>query len=139
MIDIDHFKRVNDEFGHVAGDDVLCEVTRRMARRLRTNDVLGRFGGEEFLLVLPTTDSKGAWALAEDIRHAFDHPVMHGAVPIGITVSAGIHAFTPQTHGDAGHDLQSARQTVLDRMIQAADGALYRAKQGGRNRCEIAE
>ena len=139
MIDIDHFKRVNDEFGHVAGDDVLCEVTRRMARRLRTNDVLGRVGGEEFLLVLPATDSKGAWALAEDIRHAFDHPVMHGAVPISITVSAGIHAFTPQTHGDAGHDLQSARQTVLDRMIQAADGALYRAKQGGRNRCEIAE
>ena len=137
MIDIDHFKQVNDRFGHVAGDDVLCEVTRRMQQRLRTNDVLGRFGGEEFLLVLPATDAQGALALAEDIRHEFDRPVIRGDVPISITVSAGVHAFMPQAHGTSGHDPRSSRDSVLDRMIQAADCALYRAKQAGRNRCEV--
>ena len=139
MIDIDHFKRVNDQFGHVAGDGVLCEVTRRIGQRLRANDVLGRFGGEEFLLVLPSTDAQGAWALAEDIRHAFDRPVIHGDAPISITVSAGIHAFAPRPQG-ASHDTpRTERDAVLDRMIQAADAALYRAKQAGRNRCEIGQ
>ena len=137
MIDIDHFKQVNDRFGHVAGDDVLCEVTRRMQQRLRTNDVLGRFGGEEFLLVLPATDAQGALALAEDIRHEFDRPVIRGDVPISITVSAGIHAFMPQARGKPGDDPRSTRDIVLDRLIQSADRALYRAKQAGRNRCEV--
>jgi diguanylate cyclase (GGDEF)-like protein len=128
LSDVDYFKRVNDTHGHAAGDAVLREVAQRLRRSLRSYDKIGRYGGEEFLLVLPTCDEKNGLALAERLRHAIEAtPVSIGAEAITVTASMGIAI------GSAGS------QGRMDALIQAADAALYRAKAGGRNRVELAE
>lgn len=126
MADLDHFKRINDTLGHPAGDAVLREASRRMEIALRPYDSLGRYGGEEFLIVLPGCDLPGALAAAERIRHAIaEDPV---ATPTGMTpISASLGA----TIGE-GPSLDA------DELIRIADEALYRAKRGGRNRVEVA-
>jgi diguanylate cyclase (GGDEF)-like protein len=116
MIDIDHFKRVNDTFGHPRGDAVLVETARRMSARARAADVVGRLGGEELAVLLPSTDLDGAVAFAEGLRSAIADEPYEELGPL--TISAGVAAFD----GDA------------ERMMAEADAALYRAKQGGRNR-----
>jgi len=123
MIDIDHFKTVNDRYGHLAGDEVLREVAQRTLRRIRQSDLLARYGGEEFLAVLPNTDVEGARKLAESIREAIAaQPVLVLGQMITVAVSIGVHAGTP-----------SREEAGIDALIGASDVALYRAKALGRN------
>ena len=129
LIDVDHFKRVNDHFGHAAGDQVLKEVAEKLRMALREGDILARFGGEEFVLALPNTGVEGARALAERICEAMrqtDWPVEDGG--LDITVSCGFSHREPATEGDSDQ--------LLDRLLQEADQALYHVKQSGRNRCQ---
>ncbi|MGS0753336.1 diguanylate cyclase [Roseateles sp. GG27B] len=123
MLDIDHFKRINDSYGHQAGDVVLSGVAQTLASRLRVQDQIGRFGGEEFLVILPDTGLEGALTLAEALRAAVEStPTQWGAHAIQVTISIGVR----------GGALTGA--DTADSLVGAADAALYRAKQGGRNR-----
>jgi len=126
MFDIDHFKRVNDHWGHEAGDSVLMAVSAVAARHCRVQDVLGRWGGEEFLLLLPETGAEGACQLAERLRRAVEQTRFeHLSSAPSFTASFGVATFggTPGSAAEIEHEL-------LDR----ADQALYRAKESGRNR-----
>lgn len=122
MLDIDHFKRINDQFGHGAGDHAICRVARSCTEGVREIDVVGRYGGEEFVVVLPGTDLEGARELAERLRQAIG--AIEIAAPDGrrgrLTASVGLATHYP---GDS-----------LEQMLAAADAALYRAKSLGRNR-----
>jgi len=127
MVDIDHFKAVNDTHGHLAGDAVLRHVAHLLQARLRGQDMVGRWGGEEFLVLLPATTLEGAAQLAQTLRGSVcDAPCHHHGTPLPVTISIGICADTLQP-GD--------RPRLL---VDAADKALYAAKQGGRNRVEHA-
>jgi two-component system cell cycle response regulator len=127
LLDIDHFKYVNDTYGHLAGDAVLTEAAQRIKSCIRPYDTLGRYGGEEFLIVLPTVDGPGAACVAERIREAFEsQAIVTERDKIAITVSLGIAA-------SEGRNSFSAES-----LLQMADEALYRAKQTGRNRVELA-
>jgi diguanylate cyclase (GGDEF)-like protein len=127
LLDIDHFKYVNDTYGHPAGDAVLTEAAQRIKNCIRPYDTLGRYGGEEFLIVLPTADGPGAVCVAERIREAFEEqPVVTERDKIAITASLGIAASGGQNSFDA------------ESLLQMADEALYRAKRAGRNRVELA-
>lgn len=120
LFDIDHFKHVNDTYGHPAGDLVLVEFARRLAAQVRAGDVVGRWGGEEFLVLMPRTDLEGALCVAERIRAVTAaSPVTGGGDTIAITVSGGCALG----HAEASEDL-----------IKLADDRLYQAKTGGRNR-----
>lgn len=128
MIDIDHFKAVNDQYGHLAGDEVLREVVRRITKRLRQSDLLARFGGEEFVVVLPNTDLDGACTVANDIRAAIgEMPVWIDQRSVPVTVSIGVHVGIP-----------TADAQGTDALIAASDSALYRAKELGRDRVAVA-
>ena len=127
LLDIDHFKYVNDTYGHLAGDAVLTEAAQRIKNCIRPYDTLGRYGGEEFLIVLPMADAPGALCVAERIREAFEaQPVVTEREKISITVSLGVAVSEGQNSFDA------------ESLLQMADEALYRAKQTGRNRVEAA-
>jgi diguanylate cyclase (GGDEF)-like protein len=127
LLDIDHFKYVNDTYGHPAGDAVLTEAAQRIKSCIRPYDTLGRYGGEEFLIVLPTADGPGAVCVAERIREAFEsEPFVTERDKIAITVSLGVAA-------SGGRNTFNA-----EALLQLADEALYRAKQMGRNRVELA-
>jgi len=124
MIDIDHFKSVNDRYGHQAGDEVLKIVASRLQASLRPNDVVARYGGEEFIVMLPETDKKGANAFGERLCafvRALPVDVSATVQPI-VTVSGGMSLFP--VDGDTKQSL-----------TEAADKALYAAKSAGRNRC----
>lgn len=128
MIDIDHFKAVNDQHGHLAGDAVLREVAQRASHRLRHADLLARYGGEEFVALLAQTDAQGALAVAEDIRQAIAlRPCVAQGVAIPVTVSIGVCAAVPGV-GTEG----------VEAMLAASDRALYAAKDQGRNRVVLA-
>src|SRR5437764_1933593 len=136
LLDIDHFKAVNDSFGHLAGDRALRTVARALSIPLREYDLVGRFGGEEFALLLPQTKALDAYRIAERIRayiaampiDAHNDP---GAEPVTVTVSIGVAAVG--TRWDAG-------ASQLTDLIAAADAALYRAKRDGRDRvCVVTE
>jgi two-component system cell cycle response regulator len=125
--DIDHFKRVNDTYGHMAGDAVLRETARRILASRRAYDSVGRYGGEELLILAPGCDLAVAGRLAERLRavvaaKSFDTP--DGLIEV--TMSFGATAFEPGSGADA------------DALVRAADRALYQAKNGGRNRVELA-
>jgi len=130
--DVDHFKRVNDEFGHVAGDRLLAKVARRLEESLRREDEIGfiaRYGGEEFGIILPRTSLELAARVAERIRAAIVGAAWEvgsedGPHPVRLTISMGVAEFRP---GDTPESL-----------VQRADAALYRAKQEGRDRVVIA-
>ena len=117
MIDLDHFKRINDSAGHAAGDAVLVQVAGLLQRQLRAEDVVGRAGGEEFWLVLPDTPRTNAIALAERLRQQV------ADASLGVTCSVGVA-------------LANAADADASQVIARADAALYRAKEGGRNRVE---
>jgi len=125
MIDVDHFKKVNDEWGHDSGDAVLRIVASRLASACRAEDVAGRWGGEEFLVVAPASGLDDATALAERVRGGVaEHPIPVGeSGAISVTVSVGVVA--------GSHD--------VDELLRRADEALYEAKQTGRNRVVAAE
>jgi diguanylate cyclase (GGDEF)-like protein len=119
LLDIDHFKQVNDVHGHPVGDDVLREVARRIQNELRSEDIAGRWGGEEFLIILPRTDLDGVLRLAERIRLTVSAtPVIVGDQRIAVTISGGC-AVGP---GESPADL-----------LRRADKRLYQAKDAGRN------
>lgn len=125
MVDADHFKRINDEFGHQTGDAVLCHLVSRIRHHMRSDDLLGRFGGEEFVLLLPGLDASTALDVAERIRQAVhSHTDIISDQAVTLSVSVGVAGTC--THG---HD--------FDALIAAADAALYRAKAMGRNRVEV--
>ena len=127
MVDIDHFKHVNDAHGHLAGDQVLRHVVEVIRRRIRAQDIVGRYGGEEFLVLLCDTTAQGAQQLAEHLREAVqDSSCAWDGQPLSVTVSVGVF----------GGRLEPGES--WDQLIHAADNALYRAKQGGRNRVEVA-
>jgi diguanylate cyclase (GGDEF)-like protein len=123
MLDIDHFKRFNDSFGHVAGDTVLRELGAVLRSSVRATDVAGRYGGEEFLVLCPAADLAGAAALAMKLHAAVSAISVNDTA---VTASFGVASF-PESAADATE------------LINAADQALYRAKERGRNRVELAE
>jgi len=124
LIDVDHFKRLNDDRGHQAGDEVLREVAVRLDHVAGPSAVLGRYGGDELVAILPGCDSAAAVALAEEMREAVSKAIPTEAGPLSMTVSIGCGTHSP---GQAA--------SVL---IANADMALYRAKAAGRNRVEAA-
>lgn len=130
MVDIDHFKDVNDQYGHPAGDRVLCSVVNVLRQRVRAQDLVGRYGGEEFMVLLPDTGLTGAEQLARELCKAVEESrcPADGVPGPGIVVTVSIGVF--------GGRLESADS--WDMLIAAADRALYQAKNNGRNRVEVA-
>ncbi len=127
MADLDHFKAVNDTHGHGAGDIVLKEATRRMSENVRKYDTLGRYGGEEFLMVLPDGDSRVGMGQAERIcRCIADEPFDIGSQKISVTLSMGL----------ASSDVFGLED--VNELVKLADQALYQAKETGRNRAVAA-
>ncbi|HHI92205.1 MAG TPA: sensor domain-containing diguanylate cyclase [Gammaproteobacteria bacterium] len=121
LTDIDFFKKVNDVHGHLAGDEVLREISRRLASGLRGTDTLGRYGGEEFLVVLPETDTQGAYVLAERLRKTVQaKPIEIEGASLIINISLGITELRESTAAYA-------------QLIAEADLALYQSKENGRN------
>lgn len=122
--DLDHFKRINDEYGHAVGDEVLRNVAQHLAGRIRNTDFVARYGGEEFIMLLPGADPQAAWQVADEIRaniarSGFDR----AGIRLPVTISCGVAGFTAD----------DSPQTVFQR----ADQALYRAKRLGRNQCVV--
>ena len=127
MGDLDHFKTINDTYGHPAGDSVLRETSRRLKAGVRAYDSVGRLGGEEFIAVLPECDAKTGLSVATRLcRSLADTPTQYGGKPISHSISIGV-AATDQ--------FGSAR---ADELMRAADAALYRAKHAGRSRALLA-
>ena len=127
MVDVDHFKQVNDRHGHLAGDAVLRSICGTLVQRVRAQDTVGRYGGEEFLVVLPDTPRAGAARLAQELCAAVQAtPCPWNGKTIAVTVSIGVF----------GGLLEA--QDQWDLLLHAADSALYRAKASGRNRVEVA-
>jgi two-component system cell cycle response regulator len=126
LIDIDHFKQINDTYGHICGDAVLKEVAQRMKNSVRPYDTVGRYGGEEFLIVVSSSDEQGTMSLAERVRFALEsRPIETEAGEVSVTVSCGVA-------------VSNAKGTDPQSLLRLADEALYRAKQQGRNRSELA-
>ncbi|WEZ87058.1 diguanylate cyclase [Pseudomonas sp. NyZ480] len=127
MIDIDHFKRINDLHGHLAGDEVLCHCVRELQMRLRLSDSLGRYGGEEFLLLLPCTDREGAMATLQSLRETIARsPACFAGDEIALRFSVGLWCGIPGPHDNTAS------------LLAQADVALYQAKAGGRNAVHMA-
>jgi diguanylate cyclase (GGDEF)-like protein len=125
MLDVDHFKRVNDSYGHETGDRVLRVLADSCRACLRQQDVIGRYGGEEFVAFLPETPADLALDAAERLRHAVETLTVDSPQgPVKVTVSIGIATYNRAT-------------TSISALINAADRALYEAKQKGRNRVVV--
>lgn len=124
VLDIDHFKRINDDYGHLAGDKVLKIIAGELFKRLRKTDFIGRFGGEEFVLLIPSTPMDGGLKLLDTLRSAIENCPFHfKGERVTITLSGGISSFS------------SAERS--EQVFERADQALYRAKRAGRNRIEV--
>ncbi len=134
MLDVDHFKRVNDTWGHAAGDAVLIELARRVEGEVRQSDVAARYGGEEFVVLMPGTEARSAAPLAERIRCAIAaSPVELGdGESVLTTASIGIASVDPSR-------TDSELEPIGKRLLAEADAALYRAKSAGRDRVEVAQ
>ena len=121
FFDIDRFKDINDTYGHLAGDEVLIKISETVKNQLRSSDILGRYGGEEFLILLPETNLESASALSQRVRQKIERTTTYfQKTPIKVTVSLGVVQFRP--------DIKNYLQ-----MIHEADVALYHSKQNGRN------
>jgi len=128
LADLDDLGKVNDELGHGVGDEVLREAARRLSSSVRPYDVVGRYGGDEFLIVLPGSDGLGGLTVAERIRESFSRrPILTSAGPVPLTLSLGVAAEGGEETGDSSS------------LLRAADGALKRAQSGGRNRAALAD
>ena len=125
MIDADHFKRVNDTYGHKTGDKVLIELSSTAERSLRQDDIVARYGGEEFVVFLPDLSAEEAKGVADRLRETIAKIIVRSdqGDEVTFTVSIGISS--------------SAISDNIDTLIKTSDDALYRAKENGRNRCEI--
>jgi len=123
MIDIDHFKSINDDYGHPSGDRVIKSLARLLKQRLRKTDCIGRYGGEEFAVILPNSDIQSIYPLLEKIRDIFAkirHTPPTNKFEFSVTFSAGIASLSPKLNS-------------VDALLQGADRALYAAKNQGRN------
>jgi len=135
LLDIDHFKKVNDEYGHRAGDQVLIQVVKRISLTLRAHEVLVRYGGEEFALLLPETDNSNAIMVANRILNS----VNEKAIPydencsLPITISAGVSTYTVDS-ATKSYATNTAEKKLCEDLVHKADLALYKAKHSGRNR-----
>ena len=130
MVDVDHFKAINDSHGHLVGDVVLTEVAKRLTASVRGYDSVGRYGGEEFLIIVPGCNPQGLIISAERLRGVIaETPINSASGQIPVTISVGLVSVGPG-------NLKPVEHIAL---VQAADSALYRAKAKGRNRVEIAE
>ena len=130
VIDIDHFKPINDTFGHQNGDRVLVEVTRILKDNLRASDLVSRFGGEEFLVTMPDTSIEEAEAIAQRLRRsvACASIALDRGRSTSVTLSIGATIWTPDA---------SVNRTTKDMLIAQADAALYAAKSNGRNKVSL--
>jgi len=127
LIDLDHFKRINDEFGHLAGDAVLHEIAQRLSAAVRLYDIVGRYGGEEFIVAAAELQSERPYQFAERLRLAVSSsPIRTSELSISMTASVG--AVTSDSVIDYS----------IEKLVQYADAALYEAKRNGRNRVEMA-
>jgi len=125
LFDIDHFKKVNDTYGHQAGDEVIRVTARLLRECMRGTDIAGRYGGEEFTVILIDTDAKGAMIFAERLRKTIEnHPVLHGDNKISYTISLGL--------AECNDKLKNQKK-----WIECSDQALYQAKETGRNNTVI--
>jgi diguanylate cyclase (GGDEF)-like protein len=123
MVDIDHFKKVNDTFGHTEGDQVLCKTSSLLKNSVRKKDTVARYGGEEFILILPEAGLEASFVIAERIRRLVENtPFEVGRAQVNITISMGISSFP------------SHRAKSKEELVKMADQALYDAKRGGRNK-----
>ncbi len=129
VLDVDHFKTINDTVGHLGGDDVLVQVAQRCRQALRTTDLLARWGGEEFIMLLPDTPLGQARQLAERVRQSLQAapPIVVNGEAITVTASLGATGFLP------------GEEQSLDELIRRADTALYLAKSAGRNRVSMSD
>ena len=129
LLDVDWFKRINDEHGHLSGDRVLRELAAHLRAQLRTQDIIGRWGGEEFMALLPGTSQTQAQQLAERLRQSIERVRFHAhdGQSLQVSVSMGVHSSQHGAHASA------------EQLVREADGALYRAKELGRNRVECAQ
>jgi diguanylate cyclase (GGDEF)-like protein len=126
LFDIDHFKRINDEYGHQRGDIALRRIAQTIRRTSRKHDIVARYGGEEFALVLPETNAAGAKLKAEACRTTIERLAIRAeGVVIRATISLGVAVYNP------------LRPIPKDQLIQAADRALYKSKKDGRNRVTV--
>jgi diguanylate cyclase (GGDEF)-like protein len=128
MIDLDHFKTINDTYGHQRGDAILVEFAHRVNRVLREVDTFARYGGEEFIALLPETDVYGALTTAEKVREIIrtENFAGSGEAPIRLTASIGLASYPEHAE-------------TYKALVQAADKALYTAKEEGRDRVRIAQ
>lgn len=123
MVDVDHFKQINDRYGHAVGDQALRAVATRLGDLIRSADILGRYGGEEFAILMPLSRLEEARQTAERLRTEIQsRPIQVGELHISITISIGVSTFDPEL------------DQTIDALVDRADQALYSAKQGGRNR-----
>lgn len=123
MFDVDHFKSINDTFGHIIGDEVLRGISAKVREVKRKEDIFARFGGEEFVILLRTTDANGAFLFAERVRRAIEQLELDSkGRRVGVTVSVGVATLGEVDHAEA--------------LVGLADERLYRAKRSGRNRTE---
>ena len=128
MVDLDHFKSVNDTYGHLTGDSVLREVSGRMLAAIRSYDSLGRYGGEEFLILLPGCQAADTANKAEQLRAGItERPIDTPAGPVGVTISVG------------GVSVANWPSDDINQILQMADAAMYRAKDAGRNHVVMAD
>jgi diguanylate cyclase len=126
VCDLDHFKSINDNFGHLAGDKVLRIIAKTLRDRLRKTDFVARFGGEEFVILMPETERQEALQTLDAIRQAVAASPFHFRdKPVAITLSVGIAIFSDTA--------------TSDHVFERADTALYQAKQAGRNCCVVAD
>jgi two-component system, cell cycle response regulator len=127
MLDIDHFKAINDQYGHLTGDHVLKELARRLRARTRKEEIFARYGGEEFVLLLPESDHEGSCALAEQLRLLIEQEKFYfDEDEIHVTISLGVATLEPQSGG-------GEIKLDPDGFLRSADENLYRAKRAGRN------
>jgi len=123
MVDIDHFKKINDTFGHTEGDQVLCKISSLLKSSVRKKDTVARYGGEEFILILPEAGLEESFVIAERIRRLVENtPFEVGQAQVNLTLSMGISNFP------------SHRAKSKEELVKMADQALYEAKRGGRNK-----
>jgi diguanylate cyclase (GGDEF)-like protein len=126
MLDVDHFKKINDTHGHPIGDSVLIHISQLLNSAIRASDLLGRYGGEEFLLVAPECPAENAIRIAERMRlTVFNNPLVQGELTVSSTISLGVV------------NSSSIESPTLEALVRLVDAALYRAKTNGRNRIEV--
>lgn len=127
IIDIDYFKKINDSFGHIAGDNILKRLSKKLAESVRDVDIVARYGGEEFLVICPNTSISGAAILAERIRENVQNEIFQaGSTNIKLTLSLGLSNLSPST--------LAAGNFSSGKLLEEADLALYKAKSAGRNK-----